>query len=500
MFITTMWLRGFPILTCMCVLVMIWIGAEGVRGTDQYWYVADVERIVDDLPLVTNTYFPGEMLRRNAVPDPNYIHHNSPMLYIVAFIGSILSVYNAWIFANIACHLIVASVIYSLSIKFTDQVIATLVASFYLLSPIAIWQAINPLLEMYYSALVALVLWCFFNRQNVWCTVCLVLLLALGLVSHPIFFVPAIVYGMVLVYENRRLKCLYLLGIGGAYLSSMLFLLHFKGQWLPSSFQPSISAIVASAVPGKSNMFWHYAEELPKINFELMMSKTISAIKKHIIEPRFVPFYIFTNVGILAGVYLTVTHLRRLWFVLVPLGLFGIQYVAMILLQQNHPRFQQIVAVVTFLMIALAIKHVSYTRLRGKFRIPLIGIVFLCLLAVNSFLVHTAKNESVIEDQDIRSINHIIQQVSKDEEMRIVTIDVMPHNPFSYATRPNSTLFIRSDMLEISQIEKAINLFEPNLVIVRNSESVIDLSAYKIVGRIESQRFGELELYFVGRS
>ena len=155
MILTSKSTQAFLLLfSTLAMLVLVWYGAAGLRGTDQYWYVADVEKLVNNEPLSTNTYFPGVMLRSNVVLDDNPILHNSPMLYVVAFVASALPVYESWIAVNLALHIFVAICIYSLSRKYTRADLAAVVTAFYLLSPIAIWQTINPLLEMYYAGLV----------------------------------------------------------------------------------------------------------------------------------------------------------------------------------------------------------------------------------------------------------------------------------------------------------------------------------------------------------
>ena len=285
-------LWSFLCVACITALALIWFGADGVRGTDQYSYVADVERIVNGQPPITNLFFPGEIVRNNALPDKNYITHNSPMLYIVAVFASVFSAYHAWILVNVICHLTVASVLFLLARKFTNYSIATGVTVFYLISPIAIWQTINPLLEMYFSALLALILLCFFNRQKLLIECVLWLLLALGVVSHPIFVIPALLYGLVWLYEHRYMEKVILVPLLIGYYTIIYFFLQNKNLWFPSSFAPNLTTIIASVVPGKSNMVWYFSELLPELNTQLFYDKFVSAVREHTIVLKFAPFYI----------------------------------------------------------------------------------------------------------------------------------------------------------------------------------------------------------------
>ena len=109
-------LRIFLLIATGISLLLVWFAAVGVRGTDQYWYIADALRLVRGESLVTNTYFPGEILRNGEVPSPNYISHNSPMLYLVAIVVSLtsFSVYKSWILLNVIFHFVIAASIFKI--------------------------------------------------------------------------------------------------------------------------------------------------------------------------------------------------------------------------------------------------------------------------------------------------------------------------------------------------------------------------------------------------
>jgi len=169
-------LRVLLLIAISFSMLLVWYSAVGVRGTDQYWYIADAFRLVNGEPLVTNTYFPGEILRKGEVPSPNYVHHNSPMLYLVAFFSSAtsLSVYKSWILLNTFFHMVVAGSIYKIVGRYTDRNTSLAATTLYVLSPIAIWQAVNPLKKAkvinYFSSVVrwfTLPLYFYFCRKRV---------------------------------------------------------------------------------------------------------------------------------------------------------------------------------------------------------------------------------------------------------------------------------------------------------------------------------------------
>jgi len=486
-FLARLFLFSTAVLSC----ILVWYGAAGLRGTDQYWYIADVLTISQGLESFTNNFFPGPMLRNGIVPAKNYFMHNSPVMFPIGWLSRFIDAYNAWILTNVACHAIVAGCIFYIAVRYTTTIIAMIVTGFYLISPIAIWQTINPLLEMYYSSLVAMQLLCFCYRERSLFRYGLYVSLIVGLASHPIFFVPACIWAVLDFIASKNKKTgliIFSLFSIGSYL-----VLQGKDVWFPSSFQPELKAIIASVVPGRSNMYWHYSEILPVVDLHLMKNKVLYALQKHFFTARFAPLYIFTNVALIVSCYLVIFRLKKWWRLLIPFGVFGGQYIAMIFLQQNHPRYQQIVAAVVFCVIAIGMFEIVNSRKISKRKISAgvgvcVGVLFLMSLAI----VHSGRNQSRNEGQEVE---RLVQEVSVlPADARIVGIDVKPHNPFSFIVRPRNMLFIRTDMLNESQIDRAIKLFDPTYFFVSDNKYKV---SGKLIVKLDTRRFGELFVYEV---
>ena len=486
-------LRIFLLIATGISLLLVWFAAVGVRGTDQYWYIADALRLVRGESLVTNTYFPGEILRNGEVPSPNYISHNSPMLYLVAIVVSLtsFSVYKSWILLNVIFHFVIAASIFKIVEKYTDQNTSYAATAIYLLSPIAIWQTLNPLLEMYFSVLVATVLLCYVLRDRVFSFWLLFVLLLLGVVSHPIFVLPAFILGAFAIYDKRNVNKACLVFGSVAYFSLVFLCLHRKGVWFPSSFQPSLQVIITSAVPNKSNMFWQYSETLPVIDSEFLIAKLIRAVEIHVLTLRNVPLYVFTNIAILMAIYLTISSFRKWWSILLPLGLFGCLYLAMIVLQQNQPRYQQIVAPVSFVFIGVGIYQLLGKEwLRSRLCVAAVGISMCLIASVSLYIANTARVEANNQKLEVKKLRSLVSTFP--ESTRFVGINVKPHNPFSYIVSPREMLFVRTDMLEEKSIEKAMELFKPDYYLIMNDVFSVDGVP---MGIWESDRFGKLFVY-----
>ena len=98
-------------------------------------------------------------------------------------------------------------------------------------------------------------------------------------------------------------------------------------------------------------------------------------------------------------------------------------------------------------------------------------------------------------------MKNIIEQVEDiPKDARIVSLDVMPHNPLSYVLRPRDTLFVRSEFLSQKQMFKAIDMFDAEYVISKGDVFMENIDNVKYINSLESKRFGSLSIYRVGGS
>jgi hypothetical protein len=238
----------------------------------------------------------------------------------------------------------------------------------------------------------------------------------------------------------------------------VVFAYLLKGKLFPSSFQPSLEAIIVSAVPGKSNMVWHYSDTYPPITAQFLFEKFVNACEKHFASIRFSPFYLFTNISVVSLVIVALSRFRnRLEYILPALIFLGL-YAAMIVLQQNHPRYQQIIAPITFFVIMLAVDQVRLTYLRRY-------VPFVCLMLVvaNTLMVHTSRIESHDEAVGISELENSLKAIGSSA--RLISVDIYPHNPITYVLGSREFLSVRTNLLEREKIAQAAEIFNPSHVI-----------------------------------
>lgn len=441
------------------LMILLVFGGSGVRGSDQYWYVADVQSLIDgDTSYTTNMFFPGKLLREGDSPTPNYYMHNGYAIHAAAFLGRWVGAYKGWLLLNVCLHVISALLVLKCLNNILRPVESAWVTAVYILAPIAIWQTVNPLLEQSYAFVTALFVYGYFNIRESSGAIALGLAVCLGVVSHPIFLLPSL--SIIIVYAWNYYKRQEKINVIGFCLVSSVFFLSmiFLKDTLPSSFQPNLAAIITSSVPGVSNMFWHYSIEQHAISVELMTAKIVTAIDRHIFSLKFSPFYIFTNISCLLILWMLVFRIRKLYWIVLPACIFVGLYLSMILLQQNHPRYQQIIAPVVFLSIGafLAEYKINVSSL-------LKGMLVLGVVLVNLYVLDVARKESFVEQNDLTRIKNELGMI--DDIDRIASFDVMPHNPVSYLLQPKPLLAIRTDMLSEGHIIEALLRFSPDHLI-----------------------------------
>ena len=131
----------------------VW-GAAGVRGTDQYWYVADVASLVEGRGVQTNHVYPN-VVRDGLEGRPPFVHNILPV-YLAAVPALVVGPYAGWIVLNVGCALLAAALIFLTARRLAASAAGAAAGVLFLALPVTLWQATQPLAEASISALVAL--------------------------------------------------------------------------------------------------------------------------------------------------------------------------------------------------------------------------------------------------------------------------------------------------------------------------------------------------------
>ena len=187
-------LLGYLGIGVLFITLVVYCSSGGVRGSDQYWYVADVNTLLKGLPPNSNFVYPGTFLRDGLPIEEHYFAHHTITHHIVLIFAKVLtplfqSSYEAWIVTLTLSSVGTAWLISRIVRGYAGTLPAFLGFAIYLLLPVTFWQTVNPLQESFFAFMVALVAYLFLRSQKrTFYWFFLPGALIIGIMAHPLFF------------------------------------------------------------------------------------------------------------------------------------------------------------------------------------------------------------------------------------------------------------------------------------------------------------------------
>lgn len=446
-------------LITVTMLTAILLGAHGVRGTDQYWYLADVTTLIEGREPLSNLYFPRIFIEGQE--HANFFIHNGPALHLSAQLGKLIGAFNGWLAVNLISHLITAACIYLSAIRYTSRPISTACCFLYLVSPIAIWQSMNMMQEQFYGALLATIVLAFSYRSTKAAKIYLHLVLICSIAIHPVFTAIGLAYILTCIFKSfQRKKTAELLGmlILAAVCGVVYHLYYFI---FPTTFQPTVLSVIRGSVPNLSSMLWHYSDSLPAIDSALLFYKLRVAAAQHTHE-FFVYFY--TNLAALSAVYLLLFSRQpkqRRNLICLLCFILGL-YFAITVLMQAQPRYQQIFASASFLLIALALNDIrAYLSTTTK------NIVFTTIasatITIGVYLCYTANVQAKQEEHSLAQIAIGLESLPSGSNIMLVNSD--HETKLAYILSPRKVLSVKTHLLTTETYQRTIEIFQPGFIV-----------------------------------
>lgn len=477
-----------PLLVCCLVIY----GANSVRGTDQFWYLADVETLIDGSPPVSNVFFPGTLLRGEVGPDrPNYIYHNGPMLYLSAMAGEYIGAYRAWILINLVCHFLVAFAVYLGARALTNNSIAFATAAFYLVSPLAVWQAMSMLLEQYLAGVMALVVIGFLYRKSIAGKGLFIFGVALGAVSHPMFTCIGLAAGILFTLVGAKRSNVYMVVAGLTGAIGTLYLGNAASDIFPTGFFPKLSIAIANVLPDRESMYWYFTEHGYAIQLHVLMMKLVDGLYQQFFSLHQLPFNFFTNVALLVWVYLLVTKGRQYAGLLIASGIVLCLYLAQVVLMQHQVRYQHLVAPVVFIVIALGVHSLPVVF---RNRVVVAGAL-LCVTGLSVYLSHMSHQKA--DHQRVAMAQQAAGLAFLKPDANIVAYDCKCDQKLSYILKPHPVLNIKSRYLSESAHSRVLALFKPDYFVSSRAALESTFSFLSPVKSVNDSLHGNLYWYAV---
>lgn len=461
-------LAGWSRLTWLAIaaLGMVVVGltafaaSGGVRGTDQFWYVADVETLVRDHANIGNTVFPVALLGPSPVMPPPFIH-NILSMYVAAVPALVLGPFGGWLALNTVATLATASLIYLAARTVAAPWASLLCAVLYPLLPLTFWYSTQPLAEASTSLFAALAIYLLAvagSKTVRW----IALVAALGLlylsresylpllIAAPIGFLIAKLRG-----EHCGMREAFATtGLVGAV--AVLFVVAGNVFFAADQVRFSYTRMLHTAVPGSTTNMWFNFDLSPanladRLPFDLGLLAT--KLGGHLLEQ----FIIFES-PIIALFYWTFNLLAFIAIVMfwrcrrrppqfrVVVG--ALAFVAIHLLTlalfQNQARYLLPATPGLLVVLAIALSEIrSLARLLAPRPTAIIvGLTLVALLPIAG-LAMSARSEGVTQGSAVRATKTLFDtNLRRGEPVMIVYAGTQL---FAYAARPRLVIYVPED-------------------------------------------------------
>jgi hypothetical protein len=157
--------RRIPVVTLLWIVAIVatitlvcYAGAGGLRGSDQYWYVADAEMLARHHTVQTNNVFPVGLLSARSTLPPPFVH-NVLSIYLAATFSTVMGGMWAWLTVNVVSTFATAGLIWLAASRVAQPLAAGVAAFAYPVLPIVFWQTAQPLAEASTALFAAIVMY-----------------------------------------------------------------------------------------------------------------------------------------------------------------------------------------------------------------------------------------------------------------------------------------------------------------------------------------------------
>lgn len=429
-------------------VVAFTLGATGLRGSDQYWYVADVEALGRRGEHLTNSLFASSLIAHGSTAQELFVH-DGLNLYLVAPLAAVFSGYVGWLLANLAATLAAAGMIGLTIYRNTaDRAFAALVAVLYTLFPVTFWLSTQPLIEATTAPFVALALWALVRPDRTARAYGMTALwLAVAYLCRSTFALPLAALGLAALLDSRSEHLVWRRLKTVAGVTSVLVIASLLGAFVFRSSMPSKLADVAmNGMPGTSNMAFMLWPNPPTFELSLFLRKALSNLSQQFFagfreQVFYAPFNLVAAAAVAPFFYTRASATSRLaaWAALVLIG----THVATIIIHQNQFRYLLVCFPATLVSAALFL----HERFNGRRRLLGFALVAALLFsACAAVLLIQFLRKDAREDAKLREdVAELIAPVSKADGILVCNSDNLQQSLLAFTARPRPVVGIRGD-------------------------------------------------------
>lgn len=467
-------------------------GATGVRGSDDFWYVADVNSLITGKGAVSNNVFPVSC--RHHIPTlPRSFVHNVPNVYFAALPALIFGSYKGWIVLNIFCNLITACLIFIIVKKFVTKTWALLMMLTYLSLPLILMGTIKPMAEASIVPLVTLELLIYiYKNEGLHYWILMEFIAGLLFACRPnfiilLFLIPVVYVVEQFIFNKSWVKNLFIL----------LFICIALTIVPKILFKPNVSysnlSIINSGVPNKSNnmnIFFNLNPEPVNLGntIENLKAKTKESLKiqfKPTKEIGFLMYYVPFNIMFIFSLLLLFKDKKY-----IPLSMFAIfmflLHILTVIIFQNQDRYMivSIPALLCSMGVFLGSTNIL-NKISPRLGLVLLLIPFLIFMKSNIYVSHLYHKEGLDEKAIMNNMDKDFKNIIPQKDVVVVQANyATDYLPESYLLRPREVLFILDNYTDEDYKAMLHNINGKWLICSENSPILSKLNSFKLTKKI----------------
>lgn len=462
------------------IFLIYWGSSSGVRGTDQYWYLADAESLINGQGVQTNNIYPVSVYKEiQSIPRP--FVHNILNLYFVILPGIFFGAYTGFIIMNILCSFLTAFFIYKTIIIYTKYQAALLISSLYLLLPITVWQTTQPLAEASIAPLVALLMLLYAkisisNNNKIFNWLILVFISSLLILCRlsflPLIFVIPIIY----LIHNRPIKIKNIFNMVILFILGFLFLLIQKKYFESNVSTSLLQTIICNKMMG----FYFDLYTLPitiKNVIDILFIKTIKALKIQFLSLNslgilfYLPFNLMVIISLILLFKSKSKKIKNITFIAI---LFFLLHLLTVILVQNQFRYMLVITPPLLIVTGIALGNWKrITCFLNKKYVIFILILILLLTPIDFLLANQSHNEGIIDQQVRKELSSVFDE--NIPTCDTIMVEYGAGLKYGYILRPRFVLYISDDYSEEIYYRLAKNVNAKWLICKINSPIVLQM-------------------------
>ncbi len=440
----------YVLLVTVIFISLILYAASDFRGSDQYWYVADVETLVQGGSRTTNSVYPTQLISPEAeIPCP--FMHNILNLYLVVPAAKIFGAFGGWVATNILAGLLTASLIALLVAIVAGKWIALLAYTVYLLLPITIWQSSQPLAEATLVPFVAfgvLTYVCAETNGKLWGLTILAACAAYYCRASflPILFIVPAAYFV----QNKPIRPKTILSTLG-FLSLVVFVVIIGKTIFTQGMPNSLRGMLTNAIPGVTrNMHFLFSLSPRPIVLQELWLKVSGHLSYQLLPPHWNLqfFYLPFNLLAVISVCLCFTQKSKMEVRVAHCAMaLLLLHIATIIIHQNQFRYLLVATPAVLAGAAVMLNKIKIFQTKRTLLILISGLIVF-LVVSNVPLVTRLRREGLRERQLRSEFSTVFDNTIAKTEAVIVDASDNYNQILGYVLRPRTVIFVASGYKE----------------------------------------------------